>query len=117
MKTHVSYHDLPDHKTIERELHRQEAKLAQRLKKVDPDLLSLHVSLVRRTRSVTRFVASVTLHMPSGQLNASEEDPRPLIALKHSFGELLRELTKHQAKLRREPSRRRARRRQPPTPA
>ncbi len=110
MKTHVSYHDLPNHKHIEKELQRQEAKLAKRLKKVHPDLVTLHVSLVRRTRSVTRYISSVTLRLPSGTLNAGEEAAQPVISLKHAMSGLLRELTKHQAKLRSEPDQRRARR-------
>lgn len=114
MKTHVSYHDLPNHKHIEKELQRQEAKLAKRLKKVHPDLVTLHVSLVRRTRSVTRYISSVTLRLPSGTLNAGEEAAQPVISLKHAMSELLRELTKHQAKLRREPDQRRVRRKRTP---
>ncbi len=111
MKTHVSYHDLPHHEKIERELQRQEEKLGRRLKKFDPDLVRLHVSLVRRTRSVTKFISSVTLSLPSMQLNAGDEAAKPLVALKHAFAELFRELTKYQAKLRGEPAKRRARRR------
>ncbi len=90
MKTHVSYHDLPHHEKIERELQRQEANLARRLKKFDPDLVRLHVSLVRRTRSVTKFISSVTLSLPAMHLNAGDEAAKPLAALKHGFAELFR---------------------------
>ena len=111
MKTHISYHDIHERRPIERELGRQADKLKRRLKKFHPDLLNLHVSLARRTRPVIRFISSVTLHFPSGPLNASEEGPAPVIALKHACAELLRELAKHQAKLRGEHQRRRVPRR------
>lgn len=107
MKYQVSYHDISQREPIERELRRQVEKLGRRLKKLEPDLADLHVSLDRRTRPVVRFLSSVTLYLPSGQLNASEEGPAPVIALKHACAELLRELTRHLAKLRGDYHRRR----------
>jgi len=111
MKTHVSYRGVSEREPIVHELRRQGTKLDRRLKKFNPDLIDLHVSLERRVGRVILFVASVTLYLPSAQLNAREEAARPVIALKHACAELLRELMKFQARLRGEDKLRRLSRR------
>lgn len=111
MKTHISFRDSTERQPIERELARQAAKLDRQLKKFDPDLVNLHVSLEHRVRRGNLFTASVTLYLPSNQLHASEEAPLAVVALKHACAELLGELKKFKARLRGDDQRRRARRR------
>lgn len=100
MKTHISYHQIAERQPIMREVRRQGTKLERHLRKFDPDLIDLRVSLARRVRPRTVFLASVTLYLPSTQLHAREEGARPVTALKHAFGQLLRELKTFKAKLR-----------------
>lgn len=111
MKNHISFHDVTERLPIQRELARQAAKFDRQLKKFDPDLVNLHVSLEKRVRRGSLFTASVTLYLPSSQLHASEEAPLAVVALKHACAELLRELKTFKAHLRGDNHRRRARRR------
>lgn len=110
MKTHISFRDVAERQLIRAELARQAAKFDRQLKKFDPDLFDLHVSLERRSRRGGRFIASVTLYLPMSQLHASEEDARAVVALKHSCAQLMRELKRFKARLRGDDKRRRARR-------
>lgn len=108
MKTHISFRDVAERQAITRELGRQAAKLDRQLKKFDPDLVDLHVSLEKRTRRGSSFIASVTLYLPSSQLHASEEAALAVMALKHACAELLRELKRFKARLRGDDKRRQA---------
>lgn len=108
MNVHISYRGIAERQAIERELRRQATRLDRRLKKFAPDLIALHVSLEKRIRRVTLFIASITLYLPSAQLHASEEASLPVVAVKHACTELLRELKTFQARLRGEDKRRRA---------
>lgn len=111
MKNTVTYRDVAEHAPVQRELQRQTAKLDRQLKKFDPDLVDLHVSVERRSQPQHPFAASVTLYLPSAQLHASEQGPLPVVALKHAAAELMRELKKFKAKLRGDHKRRQASRR------
>ncbi len=108
MKSHVRYRGIGDKDGVERELRRQTAKLNRHLKKFEPDLVGLHVSLERRVQPTRPFLASVTLRLPPGQLHASESGPEAVPALKHAFAELWREVKKLKAKLQRKKDLRRA---------
>lgn len=110
MKTHISFRDVTERQPLRTELARQAAKFDRQLKKFDPDLLDLHVSLERRTRRGDQCIASVTLHLPMGQLHASEEAAHSVVALKHACAQLIRELKRFKARLRGDHKRRRARR-------
>lgn len=110
MKTHIRYRDLSERRLIEREMRRQRAKLERQLKKYDPDLVDLHVSVERYQRPRSPFAAGVTLRLPQGQLHASYEAGRPVIALKHACAELHRELKRLKARLQNRNGRRVARR-------
>jgi ribosome-associated translation inhibitor RaiA len=111
MKTHISFRGVTERQPLRAELARQAGKFDRQLKKFDPDLFDLHVSLERRVRRGDQFIASVTLYLPMGQLHASEEAPRAVVALKHASAQLLRELKRFKAHLRGDDKRRRARRR------
>ncbi|MGH9804969.1 MAG: HPF/RaiA family ribosome-associated protein [Candidatus Acidiferrales bacterium] len=110
MKSHISFHDVSERQALRTELARQNAKFDRQLKKFDPDLFDLHVSLVRRTRRGAQFIASVTLYLPMGQLHASEEASHSVVALKHACAQLMRELKRFKARLRGDDKRRQARR-------
>jgi len=110
MKTHISFRDVTERQALRTELARQAAKFDRQLKKFDPDLIDLHVSLGRRTQRGGQFIASVTLYLPMGQLHASEEASLAVVALKHACAQLLRELKRFKARLRGDDKRRRARR-------
>jgi ribosome-associated translation inhibitor RaiA len=101
MKSHVRYRGIGDREGVQREMRRQTAKLQRHLKKFEPDLVNLHVSLERRVQPVRPFLASVTLNLPPGQLYASESGPEAVPALKYAFAELWREVKKLKAKLQR----------------
>ena len=116
MKTHIRYRDISSREGVERELRRQTAKLNRHLKKFEPDLVDLHVSLERRVQPTRPFLASVTLSLPPGQLHASESGPEAVPALKHAFAELWREVKKLKAKLQRKKEMRRGSLRRPSVP-
>jgi ribosome-associated translation inhibitor RaiA len=111
MKTHISYQGVSERSPIQREVRRQATRLDRHLKKFDPDLVDLRLGLLRRVRPRPFFSASVTLYLPSTQLHAAEDASQPVVAVKHAFSELLRELKKFKAKLRGEDKVRRASRR------
>lgn len=111
MKAHISFRDVTERQALRAELARQVAKLDRQLKKFDPDLVDLHVSLARRSRRGSQCIASVTLYLPMGQLHASEESAHAVVAFKHACAQLLRELKRFKAHLRGDDKRRRARRR------
>jgi ribosome-associated translation inhibitor RaiA len=111
METHIRYYGVPERQPIIHEVSRQALRLDRHLKKFDPDLVDLRLSLTRRLRPRPFFLASVTLYLPSTQLHAGEEAARPVVAVKHAFAELLRELKRFKAKLRGEGKRRRVSRR------
>ena len=113
MKTQVRYRGISDKDGIEHELRRQTSKLERHLKKFSPDLVDLHVGLERRVLPTRPYLASVTLHLPPGQLHASESGPAAVPALKSAFAELWREVKKLKAKLQRKTERRRASPRRP----
>ena len=100
MKVHVRNRGAGEKENIEKEVRRQTAKLGRQLRKFDPDLVDFHVNITRRKQPIRPFSASVTLSLPPGQLHARAEAARPVTALKHTFGELLRELKTYKAKLR-----------------
>ena len=108
MKTQVRYRGISDREGVERELRRQTAKLNRHLKKFEPDLVDLHVSLERLVQPTRPFLASVTLQLPPGQLQSRETGPEAVLALKHAFAELWREVKKLKAKLQRKKELRRA---------
>jgi len=110
MKTHISFHDVTERQPLRAELARQAAKFDRQLKKFDPDLLDLHVSLERRTQRGGQFIASVTLYLPMSQLHASHEATHSTVALKHACAQLMRELKRFKARLRGDDKRRQARR-------
>jgi len=116
MKTHISYQGVSERRPIQHEVQRQSLRLDRHLKKFDPDLVDLRLGLSRRVRPRPFFSASVTLYLPSTQLHAAEEAAQPVVAVKHAFAELLRELKKFKAKLRGEDKLRRASRNHRSTP-
>ncbi|HSC77649.1 MAG TPA: HPF/RaiA family ribosome-associated protein [Candidatus Acidoferrales bacterium] len=116
MKTHIRYRGIGDREGVQRELRRQTAKLQRHLKKFEPDLVDLHVSLDRESRPIRPFVASVTLDLPPRQLYASESGPEAVPALKYAFAELWREVKKLKAKLQRKKQLHRSSPRRPTVP-
>jgi len=108
MKTHVSFRDVDERHIVKKELARQATKFERQLKKFNPDLFDLHLSLGKRKRHGTLYQASVTLYLPMGQLHAGEEAPHAVVALKHASALLMRELKKFKARLRGDDKRRRA---------
>jgi ribosome-associated translation inhibitor RaiA len=111
METHIRYYGVAERQPVVREVSRQASRLDRHLKKFDPDLVDLRLSLSRRVRPRPFFSASVTLYLPSIQLHAGEDAAQPVVAVKHAFAELLRELKKFKAKLRGEDKLRRVSRR------
>lgn len=98
MNVHISYklHKTPD---IEKEMNLLVAKLGKRLQVFRPGLVHLR-GIVEPSSPREGTSVSLNLRLPSGQMAAQESAPRPAVAIKAAFGELMQQLNKHKGRLR-----------------
>lgn len=89
------------HEPVEKETHRQAAKLEKLLKRYPPDLVQLHADIEKQARKETyRF--TINLSLPTGTLHATGEGPDVLASTKTAFAEICAQCKKHQALLRKD---------------
>jgi ribosome-associated translation inhibitor RaiA len=86
---------------VEKETHRQAAKLDKLLKRYDPDLVRLHAAIEKQPR-MESYTFSVNLSLPTGTLHARGEGYDVLASVKVAFAELCAQCKKHQALLRKD---------------
>src|SRR5271163_1771553 len=86
---------------IEKEARHHVEKLNRLLKRYAPDLVVLHGSLEKTPRK-TEFNFSLNLNLPTGTLHATGVGADALGSAKAAFAELEVQVTKHQAKLRKD---------------
>jgi ribosome-associated translation inhibitor RaiA len=86
---------------VEKETHRQAAKLEKLLKRYAPDLVKLHADIEKRPRRES-YIFSVNLSLPTGTLHATGEGSDVLASVKTAFGEICAQVKKHQSLLRKD---------------
>ena len=86
---------------VEKETHRQAAKLEKLLQRYDPDLVQLHVSIEKHARRES-YTFTVNLALPSGTLHATGEGSDVLASAKEAFSEISSQCKKHQELLRKD---------------
>jgi ribosome-associated translation inhibitor RaiA len=101
MKITYSHVGTEYHAIIDHEVARHAAKLNRILKRYSPDLVVLHGSLEKTPRK-TEFNFSLNLNLPTGTLHSTGVGADVLGSVKAAFAELEPQITKHQAKLRKD---------------
>ena len=86
---------------VEKETHRQAAKLEKLLKRYSPDLVQLHVDIEKHSRKES-YTFTVNLSLPTGTLHATGEGSDVLASVKVAFAEITGQCKKHQALLRKD---------------
>jgi ribosome-associated translation inhibitor RaiA len=86
---------------VEKEMHRQAAKLEKLLKRYSPDLVLLHADIGKHARKES-YTFSVNLSLPTGTLHATGEGSDVLASVKEAFAEICAQCKKHQALLRKD---------------
>ena len=86
---------------VEKECERRAEKLRRWLKRYEPDLVQLHVSLEKIPRR-PGYSLTLNLTLPMGTLHATGSAPDPRASVKVAFAELESQLKKHQEKLRKD---------------
>jgi ribosome-associated translation inhibitor RaiA len=89
------------HEPVEKEIHRQAAKLDKLLKSYAPDLVLLHAAIEKHARKES-YTFTVNLSLPTGTLHATGEGYDVLASVKVAFAELCAQCKKHQALLRKD---------------
>ena len=99
MKISLSYKDAHSHEAVEREVLRSTGKLEKLLKSYDGDLVQLHGAFEKHPRRI-EYSFSVSIKMPTGTLHALGKGDDARSSVHHAFVDLVRQVKKHQEKLR-----------------
>jgi ribosome-associated translation inhibitor RaiA len=86
---------------VEKETHRQAAKLEKLLKRYAPDLVQLHGDIEKHPRKES-YTFSLNLSLPTGTLHATGEGTDVRGSIKAAFAELDAQTKKHMALLRKD---------------
>ncbi len=86
---------------VEKETHRQAAKLGKMLKRYAPDLVQLHAGIEKHPRKES-YTFTVKLSLPTGTLHATGEGYDVLASVKAAFAEICAQYKKHQALVRKD---------------
>ena len=86
---------------VEKETHRQAAKLDKLLKRYSPDLVLLHADIEKHARK-ENYTFTVNLSLPTGTLHATGEGSDVLASVKAAFAEIGAQCKKHQSLLRKD---------------
>jgi ribosome-associated translation inhibitor RaiA len=86
---------------VEKETHRQAAKLDKLLKRYAPDLVQLHANIEKHPR-MESYTFCVKLSLPTGTLHATGEGSDVLASVKAACAEICAQVKKHQALLRKD---------------
>lgn len=103
MEVHFAYHHVVRTAQLDKVISAHADKLTKMLKHFSPDVIHLHGVLEHHTsREIP--ACSLNLSLPSAVLHATETGDSILSALQEAFKDLLRQVTKHKTRLRREAS-------------
>jgi len=101
MKLTINYKHVESHKSVEKEIERQIAKLEKLLQSYAPDLVQLHGAFSKTPRSDETCFA-LNMSLPTGTLHASGTGSTVRTSCKKAFSDLEGQVKKHQAKLRKD---------------
>jgi ribosome-associated translation inhibitor RaiA len=101
MKLSVSFKDLDNHKSVEKEMQHAVNKLKTLLKSYEPDLVQLHAVFSKVPRTEEHALA-LNLTLPTGTLHATASNEHLRACCKKAFSEVEAQVKKHQARLRKD---------------
>ena len=101
MEIHFAYHHVVRTAQLDKAIATSAEKVAKLLKHFAPDVVHLHGVLEYHTNREIP-TCSLNLSLPSAVLHATESGESILSATQDCFKELLRQVTKHKDRLRRE---------------
>ena len=101
MNVSINYNGIESRQPVEVEVDRLVGKLGKLLKSYSPDLVQLHGAFEKHPRKV-EYTFSLNLSLPTGTLHATGIGPDLRLSAKQAFGDLERQVKKHQSKLRRD---------------
>jgi ribosome-associated translation inhibitor RaiA len=101
MKLSISYKHVEAPKPAEAEVERHISKLRKLLQSYSPDLVQLHGTFAKNPRTDERS-CTLNLSLPTGTLHATGTGASVRTSCKKAFGELVAQVKKHQAKLRKD---------------
>lgn len=101
MKLSISYKHVEAQKEVEAEVARHVGKLEKLLQSYSPDLVQLHGSFSKNSRT-DETSCTVNLYLPAGTLHATGNGASVRTSCKQAFSELEAQVKKHQAKLRKD---------------
>jgi ribosome-associated translation inhibitor RaiA len=101
MKTSIVYKIVEAHQPVETEVQKQLTKIEKLLKSYKEDMPQLHVACEKNGRGAEYSIA-LNLWLPTGTLHAVGTATTVRAGCKKAFGELERQIKKHQALLRKD---------------
>lgn len=101
MKLSINYKHVETHKPVETEVARHLVKLEKLLRSYSPDLIQLHGGFTKNPRT-DETSCGLNLSLPTGTLHASGTSATVRTSCKKAFSDLVAQVKKHQAKLRKD---------------
>jgi ribosomal subunit interface protein len=101
MKISYSHVHAEVRRAIDKEAKHHLEKLGRLLKRYDPDLVQLHGSLEKQSRT-DEFSLSLNLTLPTGSLQATGKGAEIRASAKAAFADIEAQVKKHQEKLRKD---------------
>lgn len=101
MKTSFSYKQVESREEVEKEVDARTKRLEKFLKRFAPDLVQLHGAFERIPHK-NSMALSLNLSLPTGTLHATGEASDAAGSVRVAFAEVLAQLKKHMAKLRKD---------------
>jgi len=101
MKLSVSFKDLENHKSVEKDMEHAVKKLNVLLKTYQPDLVQLHAVFSKLPRKEEHTLA-LNLTLPTGTLHATASCEHLRACCKKAFNEIEAQVKKHKSLLRKD---------------
>ena len=101
MKLSVSFKDLQNHKSVEKEMENAVKKLNVLLKTYQPDLVQLHAVFAKLPRN-DEHTLTLNLTLPTGTLHATASSEHIGACCKKAFHEIESQVKKHKSLLRKD---------------
>jgi len=101
MKISIRYKNVETPKPVEKAVEGYVVKIEKLLEHYDPDLVQLHGSFEKHPHRA-EFTCFVDLSLPTGKLCATAPGADPRASAHKAFAELVAQIKKHQARLRKD---------------
>jgi len=101
MKLTISFRDVENHKSVEKEMEHSVKKLGTLLQSYSPDLVQLHAVFSKLARK-EEYELSLNLALPTGTMHATATREHVRSCCKKAFSEIESQLKKHQSRLRKD---------------